>query len=474
MNKYTKSRIFNDDLFHEWEQELVLRQQLRAAGNTGSLSSINSEEELELLWRALYFSDHRDDFWSAIMEHLHLSLVLNWLSSDDDRLDEFLAYLPAYFGKNKPETKHLQHLVRLFTERFQDRFRAIAAFLDAEDCSYLVSRSANPQFRELFLQRLRFLQERRNIFFYGLEEQIAHTSVPSFHGDKIKMLASGLELMQIDVENQEYHLDLKLEIADTFFRAGMIADSLVLLIEAVNLRPKGLNTAAMVENKQLAKILRKAAASYSLIYQSDSAGFVYKQIHRDYFPFMEPDLDTLRYFGIYELLRISHNSDSLFPLYQIAYEAEIIGSDRNNEYSIISKYDLDNGLSAQRIRELKTLVEQKLVSLPHEAFITMQVMCLLMKKGLADPRSLASFLLENSLALFDWVPSRLFVDLTLLQDHGTIIEDRLREESERIIAAGETFKHSMGSKQESYLDGLKNRDMARLQYIISGYFLGVF
>jgi hypothetical protein len=75
-------------------------------------------------------------------------------------------------------------LVNLFAEKFLDRFRAIAAILDAEACSYLVSRSANPQFRMLMNQRLHFLQEKRSAFFYGLDEPIMSTSYLSLYGDK--------------------------------------------------------------------------------------------------------------------------------------------------------------------------------------------------------------------------------------------------------------------------------------------------
>lgn len=473
MRENADSRILNDDFFYSWEKELQQRRQLRNAGARDSFLSIDSEEELGLLWRALYYTGHRDVFWAVLVRHLHLSLVLNWLTANDDRWDEFLAYLPAHFSKNKPDKKNLQHLVHLFAEKFQGRFQAIAAFLDAADCSYLASRSANPKFRELIQQRLHFLQEQRNLFFYGLEEQITNTSMPSLHGDKIKLLTAGLELMQIDRESKEYRLDLKLEIADTFFRAGMIADSLALVIEAINLPSAELNTTRMAENKVLAKLLRKAAAIYALIYRPDSAGSVYSQIYHDYFPFLDSDPATLKYFAVYDLLKISRDSATIFPLYQIAFEAEMIRVDRNSEYLLLSKADLDEGLSAARIAELKTMVEQKLISLPHEAFITMQMIGLLMDKGLADPRLLADFLWEKSMELFYWVPSRLFIDPSFLQNHGPFIKDESREEGERILSARTALNNNGDNRVELYLEWLKNKDMDRMRHITAGHFLGV-
>ena len=229
----------------------------------------------------------------------------------------------------------------------------------------------------------------------------------------------------------------------------------------------------MAENKVLAKLLRKAAAIYALIYRPDSAGSVYSQIYHDYFPFLDPDPATLKYFAVYDLLKISRDSATIFPLYQIAFEAEMIRVDRNSEYLLLSKADLDEGLSAARIAELKTMVEQKLISLPHEAFIAMQMIGLLMDKGLADPRLLADFLWEKSMELFYWVPSRLFIDPSFLQNHGPFIKDESREEGERILSARTALNNNGDNRVELYLEWLKNKDMDRMRHITAGHFLGV-
>jgi hypothetical protein len=70
MNKSTpaKNKEFNNDLFADWEQELVLRHQIRASSADDLKPSIGSEKELEILWRALYFSGRKDMFWSILFE----------------------------------------------------------------------------------------------------------------------------------------------------------------------------------------------------------------------------------------------------------------------------------------------------------------------------------------------------------------------------------------------------------------------
>ncbi len=479
MNKSTpaKNKEYNNDLFADWEQELILRHQLRAAATKDWKTAIGSEKELEILWRALYFSSHKDIFWSILFENLHLSLVLNWLTADDNRLDQFLAYLPSYFADKKPENKRLQHLVNLFAEKFLDRFRAIAAIFDAEACSYLVSRSANPQFRMLMNQRLHFLQEKRSTFFYGLDEPIMSTSFLSLYGDKIKLLEYGLELLQVDLEEncgQNNRFDLKVEAAETFFRAGMIADSLALLIEAVRHQAADLSeTVTSSKNKQFTRLLRKVAASYCLIYKPETAGFSYSKIHHDHFPLLEPDQATLKYFIIFDMIKLSKQAENIYPLYQIAYEAELISALRNNEYLLLSKVDLDQGLSSERINQMKALVEQKLPSLPHEALITMQLMYLLMEKNLADSGQLADFLLSKTILLFDWVPSPLFLNHRFLSGLGPLIKKEPREEAERILAEVETCSSRGGIEFAQKLELLKMKDNAWLRQITAGKFLGV-
>lgn len=481
MNKSTpaKNKEFNNDLFADWEQELVLRHQIRASSADDLKPSIGSEKELEILWRALYFSGRKDMFWSILFENLHLSLVLNWLTADDNRLDQFLAYLPSYFTGKKPEHKRLLHLVNLFAEKFLDRFRAIAAILDAEACSYLVSRSANPQFRMLMNQRLHFLQEKRSAFFYGLDEPIMSTSYLSLYGDKIKLLEYGLELLQVALEDdygQNNRFNLKVEAAETFFRAGMVADSLALLIEAAGHQAADLfetETVTSSKNKHFIRLLRKVAASYCLIFRPETAGFSYSKIHHDYFPFQEPDQATLKYFIIFDLLKLSKQAENIYPLYQIAYEAELISVLRNNEYLLLSKTDLDQGLSAERIGQLKALVEQKLLSLPHEAFITIQLMYLLMEKNLADSGLLADFLLGKTLLLFGWVPSLLFLNQQFLTGLGPLIKKEPREEAERILVGIETCNCGAGAKLANKLELLKMKDNALMRQITAGEFLGV-
>lgn len=477
MAKNNRTTDLDDDLFFEWEQELALRHQLRTSSAKDLSITIGSETELELLWRALYFSGQKDIFWSIIINQLQLSSVLNWLAADDNRLDEFLAYLPVYFTNKKPEPKKLQYLIHLFADKFYDRFRAIAAILDAPACSYLISRSANPQFRRLINQRLRFLQEQKCVFFYGLDEQMINSAIPTLHGDKIKMLATGLELLQIDMQinsPRENPFQLKREAAEAFYRAGMITDSLALLISASQFPEAELSeTMNSTKNKQFAQLLRKVTASYCLIYQPMAAGFNYSKIYRDYFPFYEPDQATLKYFAVYDLLKMCRQSGSIYPLYQIAYEAELIAADRNNDYLLVSQEDLENGLSEPRTIELKTLIEQTIFSLPHEAFITMQVMYLLMEKNLADPSRLADFLLNQSLLLFNWVPSQLFIETSFLTDFAPFIKDETREEAERILAEIEAFNSTNESAEAQKLKWSKSKDTVRLRQIIAGKFLGV-
>jgi len=480
MKKYlpTKNNTLNDDLFDQWEQELILRHQLRASSAEAVTPPIVTERELETLWRALYFSGQKDIFWSIIMENLYLSQVLNWLTADDNRLDEFLSYLPAYLLQKKPEHKRLQYLINLFSEKFNDRFIAIFSILDAEACSFLVSRSANPQFRKLLNERLRFLQEKKSVFFYGLDEMITNNSLPTIHGDKIKLLAAGIELLQVNLEENidlERSYNITLEAAEIFFRAGMVADSLALLIKLVSHKDFNLSENIIASgNKQFEKLLRKVTAVFCLIYKPELTGANYKGIYHDYFPEQQPDYVTLKYFAVYDLLKLARQSETIYTLYHIAYEAEQISLHRNSEYLLLNKADLDNGLSEPRINELKLMVEQKLLSLPHEAFITIQLLHLLLEKNLVDASLLAGFLLDKALMLFKWVPSPLFINSSFLTSLGLLVNDESRYEAERVASDIELYGNSnKASELAQKLELFKNKDAVWLRQITAGKFLGV-
>ncbi len=474
-NLSTVKPLLNDNLFIQWEQELNQRRQLRnSEEGTGSLLPINTEEDVEALWRAWYFCGQKDTFWSLLVENMHLSPVLTWLVADEARLNEFLAFLTNFLRQNKLDFRKLQYLVNLYTDKFNDHFVSIAATLDTNACSFLASRSANPQWRKIINQRLHLIKEKRKAFFYDLDDQIINSALPSIQGDKISLLTNGIELLQTSMtENAERGIRLNtiLEAVDIFFKAGMIDDSLALLIElyqefSIELSEADLN--------KFSKLLRKIVSVYSLIHKREAANHFAISIYHDYFPQLELDNVTIKYLDLYVSLQFAGLSATNYALYQIAFAAEQITLFRPEEYVLLSNLDLNTGFTEERVTELTSLVEQKLVSLPHEAFITMQLLCFLINRQLADANFLANFLLSKALLLFQWVPSSLFINNSLVESLAPLANDESRNEARRITTEIELYNKSDNSTGLVHkLKLSKNKDAARLRQIAAGKYLGV-
>lgn len=474
-NLSTVKPVLNDDLFILWEQELNQRRQLRnSAEDAGSLLPINTEEDVEALWRAWYFCGQKGKLWSLLVENMHLSPVLTWLVANEARLNDFLAFLPDFLRQNKLDFRKLQHLVNLYTDKFNDHFVSIAATLDTNACSFLASRSANPQWRKIINQRLHFIKEKRKAFFYDLDDQIINSALPSIQGDKISLLTTGIELLQTSMtENAERgtRLNIILEAVDIFFKAGMIDDSLALLIEiyqefSIELSEADLN--------KFSKLLRKIVSVYSLIHKREAANHFAVSIYHDYFPQLEPDNVTIKYLDLYVSLQFAGLSATNYALYQIAFAAEQINLSRPEEYVLLSNSDLNTGFTEERVKELTSLVEQKLVSLPHEAFITMQLLYFLINKQLADASFLANFLLTKALMLFQWLPSSLFINNSLVESLAPLVNDEIRNEARRITTEIELYNKSDSSTGLIHKIKLsKNKDAARLRQIAAGKYLGV-
>ena len=92
----SRSDINNtNNLFLLWEQELIIRNDLRQGARSVQEVKIETADDLDLLYRALYFSGNTD--FTLLINNLSNTTALNWLANAPDRLvEEFLVVLPWY------------------------------------------------------------------------------------------------------------------------------------------------------------------------------------------------------------------------------------------------------------------------------------------------------------------------------------------------------------------------------------------
>jgi len=80
-----------------------------------------------------------------------------------------------------------------------------------------------------------------------------------------------------------------------------------------------------------------------------------------------------------------------------------------------------------------TLIKQKMAALPHEAFILLEYICLGQQLGILklDPSS-ADQVLQNYLLLWNWLPSRLFLNQDILNRLMPYVSESMRTQAQRM------------------------------------------
>ena len=93
------------DLFQFWRQEAELRQQLREQPVT-SISTVQSEEDVDFLLRALYFGGRTYDFFMQLSAVLSNAAALRWWKSSPEWLkEEFFSYLATQLANHDADVK---------------------------------------------------------------------------------------------------------------------------------------------------------------------------------------------------------------------------------------------------------------------------------------------------------------------------------------------------------------------------------
>lgn len=460
--------IADGDLFEAWQEELAQRLKLRKTPE--DLTRITAEEDIGILWRALAFSGRKKKFWSIMAQNMHLAPVLSWLAADETRLADYLSFLVFYLQSDQLEFNKLRSLINLYSAKFDEHFMAILAVLDTDTCSLLGSHSANPHWRRLIKKRIREQQNTPKPYFYGLDRQISNSKSSAAQEEKINLLIKGIELTRaiasgnITADSQPGML---LEAADVFFKAGMINDSLLLLMGLCQDFPSLLRTDPNLASRQFIKLLRKTVSIYSLINKPEAPNFFAAGIYQKYFPGLLPDNVAQKYLYIYSLAAEASRELDKSGLLKIAYTAEQISAYRPDEDLLLGWSDIENGLNETRTGQLKALAEQKMISMPHEAFIILQLLQLLVNMRMVGSGA-ANFILTKTLELFQWLPSRLFISNSGFNSLIGLANDENRNAVNRIM---EQVKLSVNADPKS--QSFRGKDDAILRLVTAGKYLGV-
>jgi len=475
------------DLFLFWEKELLLRQQLRHADSELETISPVSSAELDFIYRSLYFSGRKNDFFLILFNNMHIMPVLNWLvHSSRTLICGFLEFLPWYIDKHQVQPQKLQFIINIYKAEYQQLFAAVINVLSLEECSFLLSRSANPDLRELIKHREDTLLSERNKYFYGISaEPPAGMDYPTPFGDKLQLLTEAVDLLQASSAinfHEPYGAErfrLLLQAADKVFHCGMVEDCLIIAMDIYEDYQQRNRLVELLEDaiiyKEFYRILRKTIPLYALLFKPLQPYSLAIDIYDRYFPRIDYDLASLQYLNIYESVLEGLNGQEEHILMEIFYKALKIQKYRPREPLLLYDNELMENIGNMHLLQIEQSYQQKLNSLPHEAFVIMEFSRFLQKQGKIEAgKEYLQGLLAAYMQLWKWLPSRLFVKQPIIEELAPFADERKRKEAAQLLEYIEDYSDEKLRGEIHLKPDLFKKKKARIKReIFTGKFLGV-
>jgi len=483
---------FNDslgqeNLFNFWQNELILRHQIRTTVTECEGVIIENTEEFNFIKRSLYYSDNKDEFFKILYRNMNSLIVINCvLEASPGLATEFLQFLAYYIYSQKPPAKDLQFLINMYRKELQSEFTAVINTMDDTLCAYLMARTTNSELRELLKSRQVQIAKESTHQHYGLvDSHRPNGEYPTVYGDKIQLLADAIKAFKT---SQSYDLasplnnesiEALLDGADLLFRAGLLADCLAVLADIV--RHQGGDGEALIlrsedpYNKQINQLLRKALPFYCLLVKPTDPHRYALELYRSLFPGFSPDPASLLYLDIQTIAAASLQGYRQYARYEIAQKAGRVLSCRPNDLPASFLHKSIGNLKIEDIKALEIAVAQRMPSMPHESYIIMEILRLWHKeKRIEFDRTLSIKLLRYYLQFFNWIPCALFMNEMLLQQLGPLADEETRNAGERVVSLMQEFSVenlSIDNLGQKFTDP-KNHKL-QMQLLLSKY-MGVF
>jgi hypothetical protein len=473
-----------DDLLVFWEQELSLRTILRNTALTTPIM-VDNEEQLNLLYRSLYFSGRKFDFFKILFSNLHYMSVLQWLvSAPAEIMQDFLHFLPWYILNIRVKPVELEFIPRIYRETYRADFIPVVNVLDEGSCVHLISRTANPDLRQLLKEQQIKLKQLHRESCYGLEENNRTSDYPTLYGDKVHLIRDTLKLLHDSSPDhfpEPYAASrflLQLEAAELVFKCGLVEDSLAFLLDIYSDYQQKNRLVEIISDQKIYKglyqLLRAVIPIYSLIYEPLQAYNCACQLYNKYFPLISPEAAPLQYLKLWEVILPGYKKESSRILSEVLYTAKKIGELRPAELPLLVDEELETGISPKRLGELFKSIEEKLLTLPHEAFITMELIRLLEFNGVLKlDGEMAAGLMGNYITMWKWLPCRIFMHSDLLNQIAPLVDDNSRYQAQRIIDLTHTMNNDlMKSEIASRPQLFRKKGENIRRNILAGKFMG--
>lgn len=474
-----------DDLFASWTRDLFIRQDLR---KTQSLDgwTLNSVEDCEAMFCALYFSGRRYDFYNLVFNSLTNQIILKWLGSRRDLLEEFLRFTAWYICTQTCRPEKLQFLVSLFRPDLQDEFGSIVNALNLEQCRYIMARTASSQLRDLLRARELGLQMQNPVYSLNLWEE-AHPSqpFPTLHGEKHQIWQEAARRIKIASEGRftdpfgAERFNLLLECCDQVYRCGLVEDALLMSAELyINYQNKN-RLVSVLDDSQIFKYFTRLCRSIlplavllSENYQTYPRALY---LWEKRFARLPWDKGSMLYLDLLETIREGLKGQSHQVLFEVLYKSELIRNFRPGDAGPLREEDIQSTASSGRLQEWLSTARERMATRPHEALTLLEMVRLLHKQGrVAQNLFPAQALMDSYLELWQWLPSGLFFNRSLEEHLAPLLDRPLRKRIRRLAQTLEQYdperlKTELAGRPELF----RQKDAWAQRQILLGQFLGV-
>ncbi len=443
LNEFDQA-IHQYPLFDFWQHEVRLRQKIRELPSNIPPVIVYRSEQMDFLYRALYFHQQQIRFWDILIHNLSKMPILTWLSqSSPTLLNDFWNHLPWYIHTARPLPEKLQFLIHLYRPEYTEAYTRIINAMNLDSCRYLLTRSANPEMRRLLKQREAVLINRRQESLYGFQKTDTTSEYPTVYGDKIEILLNALHLLQAGSSSEfpdPYGAERIMLLLDAYaavFECGLADDSLVLVTELYNHFQQKNRLVDFLEDERIFqtfhRLLRRVIPVYALLHDPLHAAELSAEIYRRDFPRIHEDPASALYLQAYESIQSGHAHARMTILYEFYLKASRLKICRPDEIPLLTEAELNTGVSAQRLEQLLVLIKQKMAALPHEAFILLEYICLGQHLGILKlDQPIAGQVLQHYLLLWNWLPSRLFLNQDIFDRLIPYISESMRTQAQRM------------------------------------------
>lgn len=459
-------------LFDYWHKELAVRHYYRMEFDIDYKVTLENAKQIELLYRSLYMVNRPQDFFTLIVPNLNKTFALDWLKSAPQAIIiNFLEFLPTYILKLKPEIEKLLFLVHIFRPDHKLYFKAIINLLNDEECQFLINKTANQDFRHILKHRQDYLKLEQKHILYGID---LNNALPTIQGDKIQLLTSTINNLHNNInERRLTNYPALLIIIEQLFAIGLVPDSLILFLTVYDnylAEDKPINEDIKANlMKNFNKEARQILPMYALLRQPLAFNFCHS-FYKIHLTNLTPDLSSLAYLKIYEKFT-SVTTDFNNALIGIMPDINIIAIERPLEPPLLYEGELTQGYTEKRFYEILYLAKNKLTSLPHEAFITLEFLRNLLKYDYISTIINKDILATMYLDLFRWCPNSLFINEEIVTDLSQHTSSVIRDELEKIIKLKTYYANNLIlTDLKEKPDLIKNDELRKL--ILTTEFMG--